>query len=47
VSDDFQLISVVLQAKSLEEWHTGEYMAMRIVKIMEDWGISTDQVHEG
>ena len=45
VSDEFQLISAVLQAKSLEEWHTCEYMAMKIVKIMEDWGIDKNQVH--
>ena len=45
VNDDFQLISAVLQAQSLEEQHTGEYMAMKITKIMEDWGISTDQIH--
>ena len=38
VSDDFQLISAVLQAKSLKKWHTGEYKAMKIAKIMEDWG---------
>ena len=45
VSDEFQLISAVLQAKSLEERHTGECMAMKIVKIMEDWGIDKNQVH--
>ena len=35
VSDDFQLISAVLQAKSPEERHTGEHMAMKIAKIMD------------
>jgi len=37
-------MSVVLQAKSLEEWHTGEYMEIKIIKKME--GVSTDQVHD-
>jgi len=38
VSGNFQLM---LQAKSLEEWHTGEYME---IKIITD-GVSTDQVY--
>lgn len=45
IPDNFQPLSAVLQAQSLEERHTGEYIAMKLTKIMNEWEIDNSQVH--
>ena len=45
IDDSFNPLSAVLQAESLEERHTGEYIGMKISKMMSEWGIETSQVH--
>ena len=43
--DNWQPPSAVLQAHSVEERHTGEYIAMKVSNIMNEWEIDTTQVH--
>ena len=45
IDDSFKPLSAVLQAESLQERHTGEYIGMKISKILAEWGIETNQVH--
>ena len=45
VDDNWQPLSAVSQAHSLEERCTGEYIAMKISNIMSEWEIDTTQVH--
>ena len=45
IDDNFQPLSAVLQAQSLEERHTREYIAMKLTKIMNEWEIDNSQVH--
>ena len=45
IDDSFNPLSAVLQVESLEERHTGEYIGMKISKMMSEWGIETSQVH--
>ena len=41
----FQRHSAVLQAQELSERHTGEYIALKITKMLEDWKVALFQVH--
>ena len=45
VGANFQRRSAVLQAQELSERHTGEYIAVKITKMLDDWKISLPQVH--
>jgi len=45
VNANFQHRSAVLQAQELSERHTGEYIVVKITKILDDWKISLSQVH--
>ena len=45
VDDNCQPLSAVLQAHSLEERHTEEYIAKKISNIMSEWEIDTTQMH--
>ena len=45
IDDNWQPLSAVLQAHSLEERHTGEYIALKISNIMSEWEIDTTKVH--
>ena len=45
VDDNWQPLSAALQAHSLKERHTREYIAMKISNIMSEWEIDTTQVH--
>ena len=45
VDNKFQRRSAVLQAQELSERHTGEYIAIKITKMLSDWNISIPNVH--
>ena len=45
VDSSFQRQSAVLQAQELSERHTGEYIAVKITKMLQDWTIDLSQVH--
>ena len=45
VDGSFQRQSAVLQAQELTQRHTGEYIAVKITKMLEDWMITSSQVH--
>ena len=45
VDSDFHRQSAVLHAQELSERHTGEYIAMKINKMLEEWKIALSQVH--
>ena len=45
VDADFQGRSTVLHAQELSERHTGEYIVVKITKMLDDWKISLPQVH--
>ena len=45
VDGSFQRHSAVLQAQELSERHTGEYIALKITKMLEDWKVALSQVH--
>ena len=47
IDDNWQPLSAVLQAHSLEERDTGECIAMKKSNIMSEWEIDTTQVHCG
>jgi len=42
---NFQCRSAALQAQELSERHTGEYIAVKIIKMLDNWKISLSQVH--
>ena len=45
VDSSFQRQSAVLQAQELSERHTGEYIAVKITKMLEEWKITLSLVH--
>ena len=45
VDGSFQRHSAVLQAQELSERQTGEYIALKITKMLEDWKVALSQVH--
>ena len=45
IDDNWQPLSAVLQAHSLEERHTAEYIAMKTSNIMSEWEIDSSQKH--
>ena len=45
VDGSFQRHSAVLHAQELSERHTGEYIAVKIIKMLEEWKIALSQVH--
>ena len=44
VDNDFHRQSAVLHTQELSERHTGEYIAMKITKMLEEWNIILSQV---
>ena len=45
VDGNFQRKSAVLQAHSLNDRHTGEYIAMQLLKMLESWKVDPSKVH--
>ena len=45
IDDNWQPLSIVLQAHSLEERHTTEYIAMKTSNTMSEWEIDSSQKH--
>ena len=45
VDGNFQRKSAVLQAHSLDDRHTGEYIAMQLLKMLESWRVDPSKVH--
>ena len=45
VDGNFQRQSAVLHAQELSERHTGEYIAVKITKMLEEWKITLSQVY--
>ena len=45
VDGNFQRKSAVLQAHSLDDRHTGEYIAMQLLKMLESWKVDSSKVH--
>ena len=43
VDSDFYKPFAVLHAQELSERHTGEYIAMKITKMLEEWSIALSQ----
>ena len=42
---NFQRKSAVLQTHSLDDRHTGKYIAMQLLKMLESWKVDTSKVH--
>ena len=45
VDGSFHRCLAILQVQPLEQRHTGEYIAMKLSKILNDWSINKEQVH--
>ena len=45
VDENFQRKSAVLQAHSLDDRHTGEYVAMQLLKMLESWKVDPSKVY--
>lgn len=44
IKEDWQLVSYVLQTRSMEESHTGENLAKLLGEAAEEWGISDKDI---
>ena len=45
VDENFQRKSAVLHTHSLDDRHTGEYIVMQLLKMLESWKVDPSKVH--
>ena len=45
ITDNYEIVSVILKCDQLEGRHTGQIIANNLNNIWQDWGLSTESVH--